>query len=56
LFVSGRKEAIWTSYHPSLPPIDLTIIRDEEMILDIDTRIKEAKQEITEEIEQIREL
>lgn len=55
LFVSGRKEAVWTSYHPSLPPIDLTIVRDDEMILNIENRIKEAKEEVILEIEQIKQ-
>jgi hypothetical protein len=54
LFVSGRKEAIWTSYHPSLPPIDLTIVRDEYVIAMIESRLIEAQQEVEAEIETIK--
>jgi hypothetical protein len=54
LYVSGRDYNVFTSYHPYLAAIDLTITRDEDMILNIENCIKEAKQEIIAEIEYIK--
>lgn len=54
LYVTGRKYAVWTSYHPSLKSIDLKIERDDDMILNISNRITEAKEEIVKEISVIK--
>jgi len=51
LFVSGRNYNIFNSYHPFLAPIDLKILRDEIMMAEISVRIKEAKEEILNEIQ-----
>jgi hypothetical protein len=50
LFVSGRKDSVFNSYHPNLPAIDLIIERDEVMIAEIESRYLQAKAEIETEI------
>lgn len=50
LFVTGRKQAVWTSYHPNLNAIDLIIERDLVMIAEIEQRLIEAKKEVKIEI------
>lgn len=56
MFVSGRKDSVFNSYHPHLPAIDLTIKRDEIMIAEIAKRIEEAKREIEIEINYLKSL
>lgn len=56
LYTTQRDCNIFTSYHPSLSPIDLHVERDEKMIDLIDSRINEAKAEILTEIELIKSL
>jgi hypothetical protein len=51
-----RQYNIFTSYHPNLSALDLTIERDEDMIRDIDTRLTEAIKEVKEEIEFLKSL
>jgi hypothetical protein len=50
LFVTGRKQAAWTSYHPKLSAIDLVLERDLVMIAEIEQRLIEAKREVETEI------
>jgi len=54
LYVSDRKVNIWTSFHPNLPAIDLNIVRDEDMIFNIENSLKEIKAEVLKEVEQIK--
>jgi hypothetical protein len=54
LYVSDRKINIWTSYHPNLKAIDLYVIRDEDMIFNIENSLKEIKIEVLEEVEKIK--
>lgn len=56
LYVSGRKYNVFNSYHPSLPPLDIIVYRDEEMIELIKQRISEAKCEVNEEIKLLKSL
>jgi len=56
LFVSGREFNVFNSYHPHLPALDLTVIRDNDMIDAISERIKEAKREILTEIKYLKTL
>ncbi len=56
LYVSGRSGCVFTCYHPNLPPLDILINRDEDVLQRIDTRLKEAKEEVTKEIELIKNL
>lgn len=56
LFVTDRNYNIFTSYHPHLPAIDITVYRDEEMISEIKNRIVEVKSEVIAEIEFINKL
>lgn len=56
LFVSGRELNVFNSFHPSLPAIDLNIIRDEELIAEIANRLAEAKSEVLAEIEFLKSL
>lgn len=56
LFVSGRKYNVFNSFHPSLPPVDIIVERDEQMIYEIEKRLSEAKQEVMSEIEFIKSL
>lgn len=53
LFVTGRKYNVFNSYHPSLPAFDKIVYRDDEMIEEIKTRLKEAISEVEKEIEEI---
>lgn len=46
LYVTGRKWDDFYSWHPKLPSVQIKVGRDEEMIKQIDTRIKEAIIEI----------
>lgn len=50
IFVSDRDYNVFTSYHPHLPPIDLIITKDEEVISQIQNRLIEIKQEVESEI------
>lgn len=54
LYVSDRKVNIWTSYHPHLKPIDLNIERDEDLISQIELRLKELKEEVLIEVELLK--
>jgi hypothetical protein len=54
LFVTERKQAVWTSYHPNLAAIDLIIERDVAMIAEIESRLSEAKQEVLSEIKLLK--
>jgi len=56
LYVSGREYNVFNSYHPSLPPIDIIVYRDEIMIKEIEKRLSEAKEEVLKEIEFINSL
>jgi hypothetical protein len=56
LFVSGREYNVFNSYHPSLPPLDIIVLRDEEIISEIKTRLEEAKKEVLEEIKFLKSL
>lgn len=53
-YVSGREYEIFTSYHPALPEVELRIIRDEEMIDEIDKKLFDAKLLVTNEIEKLK--
>jgi putative phage-type endonuclease len=50
LFVTGRKENIFYSYHPALQPVQIPVFRDEEMIAEIQKKLKEAQKEVMDEI------
>jgi len=54
LAVTQRKINIWTSFHPHLNPIDLSIERDEELISEIELRIKELKEEALIEVKSLK--
>jgi len=54
LFVTGRSQAVWTSYHPNLTAIDLIIERDLVMIAEIESRIIQAKEEVLNEIKLLK--
>jgi len=56
LYVSGREYNVFNSYHPSLPPVDIIVYRDEIMIKEIEKRLSEAKEEVLKEIEFINSL
>jgi hypothetical protein len=56
LYVSGREYNVFNSFHPSLPAVDITVCRDEQMISEIAKRISEAKEEVLKEIEFINSL
>lgn len=56
LFVTGREYNIFYSYHPYLPPVEIQINRDEIMIAEIERRLNEAKNEVTNEIEYLKSL
>lgn len=56
LFVSGREYNIFYSYHPSLPPVEIKVERDEEMIKQIRARVKEAIEEVNTEIKYLKGL
>ena len=56
LMVSERSVNAFTSYHPKLPAIDLDIVRDEPLIKQIETRLEEAKKEVIEQINLIKQL
>lgn len=56
LFVTDRKYNVFTSYHPKLKPLDITIERDKIMIEQIINRLGEAKIEVKKEIERIKNL
>lgn len=56
LYVTGRKFNVFNSYHPHLPALDIILERDEQVIFEIENRIKEAKLEITKEIEFLNSL
>ena len=56
LFVSGREYNVFNSYHPHLPPVDIIVKRDEEMISDIKNRLHEARIEVEEEIKLLKSL
>lgn len=54
LYVSGREYNVWTSYHPYLDPIDLTLTRDDTLISEIKQRIEEIKEEVLTEVKSIK--
>lgn len=54
LYVSGRKYNIWTSFHPHLKPIDLTIKRDEELIKKIEEKVEILRCEVNEEVKSLK--
>lgn len=56
LFVSGRKYNIFYSYHPSLPPVEIKVERDEVMIAQIKQRLSEAKAEVLAEIKHLESI
>jgi len=56
LFISDRKFNVFTSFHPNLPAIDITVDRDEILISEIKMRLAEAKIEVENEIKKIRNL
>lgn len=56
LYVTGRKYNVFNSYHPSLPPFDMIVERDEIMIAEIESRLLDAIEEVTEEINFIKSL
>ena len=54
LFVTQRDYNVFTSYHPNLKAIDIEVKRDNVLIQEIEDRIGEAKIEILQEIERIK--
>lgn len=56
LFVANRDYNIFYSYHPYLPPVQITVERDEQMISEIIERLEQAKQEVLTEIEYLKSL
>jgi hypothetical protein len=56
LFVSGRDFNVFYSYHPSLPPVEIILNRDEKIISEIQQRLEEAKTEVIEEINFLKSL
>lgn len=56
LNVSGRDINIFTSYHPNLKAIDIEVPIDVEMQIEINKRLKEAKEEVLSRIEKIKRL
>jgi len=56
LFVTGRDGNIFTSYHPNLKALDILVERDKDIINEIETRLYEAKKEVLEGIEKIKNL
>lgn len=56
LYVTGRESNIWTSFHPHLRPLDIEVFRDEEMLNEIHNRMFEAKKEVLERIDRIKNL
>jgi len=54
LFVTQRESNIFTSFHPKLKRIDYVLKRDEKMISFIETRLSEAKKEVLEQIQIIK--
>jgi predicted phage-related endonuclease len=56
LFVTGREYNIFYSYHPYLPAVEIRVERDEQMIYEIENRLKEAKSEVLYEIEFLESL
>lgn len=56
LMVTGRKQNIFTSYHPNLNPLDIVVERDEEMITELRKRLNEAIEEVKKEIELTKKL
>lgn len=54
LFVSGRTQNIFTSYHPNIKTFDYPVNRDEVMIANIKSRLEQAKTEVKEEIKRIK--
>ena len=56
LFVTGRDYNVFTSFHPYLRAIDIRLERDEAMIAEIGKRLAEAKIEVENEINRIKNL
>jgi len=56
LFVSGREYNIFYSYHPYLPPVEIRVNRDEQMIYEIQNRLEQAKAEVLAEIEFLKSI
>ena len=56
LFVTGRDYNVFNSFHPHLKALDIILERDEEMISRISERLEEAKQEVIEQINYIKNL
>ena len=54
MFVTGADQNIFTSFHPHLKAIDITLDRDEVLIQQIINRLGEAKIEVLKEIERIK--
>jgi len=56
LYVSGRDYNIFNSYHPYLPAVDIRVERDEVVIAEIKESLKQAKEEVTNEIKYLKSL
>ena len=56
LFATQRDYNIFTSFHPKLKPLDITVKRDTSIIQLIEDRLGEAKIEVKNEIERIKNL
>lgn len=56
LLVTDRDYNVFTSFHPHLKPIDIIVKRNDDMIDFITYRLAEAKIEVKEEIERIKNL
>lgn len=53
LFVTNRKSNYFYSWHPNLKPTCVKVDRDEEMIAEIKLRLKEAIQEVKQNIKEL---
>ncbi len=54
LFITGREWNIFYSYHPSLPPINQKLYRDEKMISEIKTKLEIAIEQVNNIINKIK--
>lgn len=56
LYVTGREYNVFYSFHNYLPPVEIKVERDEQMIFEIERRLKEAKDEVMAEINFLKSL
>lgn len=54
LYVSDRKQNVFTFYHPNLKAIDLTINRDDVVIENIKNAFVEIRKDVLEEVEYLK--